>query len=686
MKVQVGWLRELVDLPVEPAKLADDLTLVGLAVDGVEGAGDAAVLDIDVTTNRVDCMNVHGIAREASVIYARTLKPLALDFPESGAPAAEAWTVEIEAPDLCPRFCGRVLDVRIGPSPAWIRERLEAVGVRPINNVVDLTNYVMMEMGQPMHAFDLAKIPDRRLIVRWNRPGEKLTTLDGQERTLAGSTRIGVIGGTAGGLGLAGVMGGASSEVSESTRTIALEAAYWDPPSIRRGAKALGMHTEASHRFERGADPEAPPVALARMAHLMAKIGAGTVWPGLIDRRAAPPRRVAVSLRPERIQGLVGTDVPAAESRRILDGLGFRLEGADRGPWSVEVPTWRGDVSREVDLVEEVARHHGLDGVPSTIPPATRVEGLRPAQRRDRTIREALAGAGLTEVITYAFVGEEPAEGVGPRPEVVRLANPLSTAQNVLRNQLVFPGLVAALRHNLRQGRRDVALFEVGRVFHGEADSVREFDRLGILLAGRTPHHWSPGQGARPVDFFDLKGVLERLFEQLGVAPPEMAAASGSLAGVLHPGQAVVLAGGKGGGPVEFAGAIHPELAARFELKDPTFVAEIDPDRLDAAGAVRARALPRFPAVDRDLSVLVPRNAGAQAVTAAIREAAGPLLRDVRVVDRYDRPPVPPDRVSLTLALTYQDPARTLTGEEVQEAMERVVAALRPRGWDIRGE
>ncbi|HEU0105137.1 MAG TPA: phenylalanine--tRNA ligase subunit beta, partial [Vicinamibacteria bacterium] len=408
MKVPVGWVREFVDFTAEVPRLADDLTLAGLAVDGIEGKGDDAVLDLDVTTNRVDCMNVYGVAREVSVLYGSALRPLPADIREEGPPASVAWTIDVEAPELCPRFCGRVLDVRVGPSPAWLRGRLEQVGVRPINNVVDLTNYVMIEMGQPMHAFDLARMPEARIVVRWARPGEKLLTLDGQERTLQG--RIGVIGGTRGALGLAGVMGGASSEVSESTRTVALEAAYWDPPSIRRAAKALGMHTEASHRFERGADPEAPPVALARLAHLLAKIGAGTTRPGLIDRYLAPRPRTRVSLRPGRITSVLGAPVAVSESRRILSGLGFTV-GEPSEAWTVDVPTWRGDVTREIDLVEEIARHHGLGRIPSTIPPSARVEGLRPAQRRDRKVREVLAGAGLIEVITYSFVSADGALG-----------------------------------------------------------------------------------------------------------------------------------------------------------------------------------------------------------------------------------------------------------------------------------
>jgi phenylalanyl-tRNA synthetase beta chain len=683
MKVPIGWLREFVDFTAEVPRLADDLTLAGLAVDGIEGKGDDAVLDLDVTTNRVDGMNVYGVAREVSVLYSVALRPLPVDIREEGPPASVAWTVDIEAPELCPRFCGRVMDVRVGPSPAWLRGRLEQVGVRPINNVVDLTNYVMIEMGQPMHAFDLAKMPEARVIVRWNRPGEKVVTLDGQERTLPG--RVGVIGGTRGALGLAGIMGGASSEVSESTRTIALEAAYWDPPSIRRAAKALGMHTEASHRFERGADPEAPPPALARLAHLLAKIGAGTTRPGLIDRYVAPRPRTRVALRPGRITSVLGTPVAVSESRRILSGLGFTV-GEPSEAWTVDVPTWRGDVTREIDLVEEIARHHGLGRIPSTIPPSARVEGLRPAQRRDRKVREVLAGAGLIEVITYSFVSAEAA--FGPAPQHLRLANPLSAEQAVLRPSTVFPGLLSALRTNLRQGRHDVRLFELGRVFgldRAFPEAAPEEPRLGLILAGRAPGHWSAA--ARTVDFYDVKGLVELLAVRFGVGRPDFQELRGpSWDGVLHPNQSAQLAPLRPGRPPEYVGLLHPDLVARLELKEAPLVAELDPARFDVGAPIRVRALDRFPAVERDVAVVVEAAVPAADVLAEIRRAAGPLLREVHVVDKYDRPPVPAGRVSLTVALAYQDPARTLTGDEVQSSVDAIVVALRARGWDIRGE
>jgi phenylalanyl-tRNA synthetase beta chain len=672
VKILVSWLREFVDAPADVRKLGDDLTAAGLAVDGVEARGDDAVLDLDITTNRVDCMNVYGVAREVSVLYGTPLSPLPVTFVEKGAPASEAWAVEVQAPDLCPRFCGRVLDVRIGPSPDWMRSRLEAAGVRPINNVVDLTNYVLMEMGQPTHAFDLGKIPGARLEVRWARAGERVVTLDGQARDLRAG--IGVIAGPAGVLTLAGIMGGASTEVSDQTRTIALEAAYWDPLSIRRSAKALGMHTEASHRFERGADPEAPPMALARIAHLAERIGAGTTRPGLVDHYVRKVPRRTVSFRPARATALLGAPVAVADARRILTGLGFAVGKPESDAVQVEVPTWRSDAGREVDLIEEVGRHQGLNRLPSTIPAAGGAEGLRPEQVCDRRMRDVLAGAGLDEVITYSFV---PAGG--PLPAGPVLANPLSEDHKVLRTSLVWPGLLTVMRTNLRQSRADLRLFEIGRVF--ESLGGRERGRVALLMTGAAAplHH---AERPRPADFFDLKGVLDVLAARLGVGRLEMAREGAP--DFLHPGQSATVRLGER--TIGYAGALHPDRAAEWEARGQVFVAEIDIEALPSAAAVRARLLPRFPAVERDLSVLCDAEAAAVDVWDVVHAAGGLRLQAAEVTARYDRPPVPPGRVSLTFRLVFQDPSRTLTGDEVQAAMDAVVAALRARGYEIRGE
>jgi phenylalanyl-tRNA synthetase beta chain len=675
MKLPVSWLREFVDAPEEPARIGEDLTMAGFELGDIEGTGDDAVLDLDVTTNRVDAMNVYGLAREVAVIYSRPLRPLELSFTESGTPAPEALAVEIEAPDLCPRFSARVLDVRLGPSPAWMQERLEQVGVRPINNVVDLSNYVMLEMGHPSHAFDLARVPSARLLIRWAREGEELETLDEVERKL--SARTGVVAGPEAPLALAGIMGGASSEVSDETRTIALEAAYWDPLTIRRAAKALGMHTEASHRFERGADPNGTVTATARTAHLLEKLGAGTTRPGLIDVVPEPLVRRQVGFRAARANAVLGTDVPPERGPEILTGLGFELQEKGRGEWTATVPTWRGDVSREADLVEEIGRHHGLDKIVSTIPASLGVGHLGAGQAEERAVRDLLVGAGLTETITYAFVDRAGGANVEP----VRIANPLADQQSVLRTSLLVPGLLEALETNVRQGRRDVALFELGRVFLPARGLPAEERRLALLLSGAgRAGYWS--EPARPVDPFDAKGILELLFERLGAGRIILDEAR-PRPDILHPGQsaAVVL----DGEAIGWLGALRPGVR---EEKDPVVVAELALDPLieDSGRADRFEALARFPSVERDLSVLAAAGAAAGGLVETVREAAGGLLRRVDVKNRYDRPPVPAGRVSVLLGLLYQHPERTLTSEEVQASVEAVIRELRKAGLEIRGE
>ncbi len=679
MRVPLTWLGEFVDIGVEPGRLAEDLTLAGLAVDAIDKIGAETVLDLDITTNRVDCMNVYGVAREVAALYGKVLRPLDIGFKETGSRAETALAVSIEAPDLCPRFCARVLDVRLGASPQWLRNRLDLVGVRAINNVVDLTNYVMMEMGQPSHAFDLGRLPESRLVVRWARPGETLTTLDGIGRTLG--TNVGVVSGPLGPLALAGIMGGASSEVSESTTSVALEAAYWEPLAIRRASRALGMHTEASHRFERGADPEGPTTATARLAHLLEKIGAGTARPGLIDVAAAAVPRRTVFWRPARVATVLGAEVSEEESRRVLTALGFGLGAPTGGAVVVTVPTWRGDVTREVDLVEEVGRHHGLHTVPSSLPPAATPGGLKPFQRTERAIRDVLVGAGLVEVINPPFVSDdEAAPSPGPR---LALANPLAEDQGVLRSSLAVPGLLRNLRTNLRHGRRDVRLFEMGRVFSGDPRSPREHRHLAMLLAGPARlAHWS--EPSRNMDFFDGKGLLEVLFRRLGVGRFELS--SQDLPGFLHPGRSARLVFRDAS--VGQIGALHPDLAETWELRDETFIAELDLESILGAGAEVARfaTLPKYPAVHRDLSVLCGNDVPSAALEQWVQQAGGSLLTAVVVADRYDRPPVPEGKVSLTLTLRYQAKERTLTGEEVQASVEEVVAALKVRGAEIRGE
>jgi len=680
MKIPFSWLKEYVDVTDEPERLGARLTDVGLALDGLERDGKDVVLDIDVTTNRVDCMNVYGLAREVALIYGSPLRPLALDFAEQGAPAASALKVEIEAPELCLRFCARVFDVTMGSSPQWLQDRLAQVGVRSISNVVDLTNYVMLELGQPSHAFDLERLPEARLVARWAREGEQLTTLDGQQRTL--TARVGVVAGAQEALALAGVMGGLSSEIHGGTRVMALEAANWDPLSIRRASKRLGLHTEASHRFERGADYDAAPLGIARIGHLAAKLGALRARPGLIDVVGRPASRCTLALRSQRVDALLGVAVPAVETERILKGLGFEPQSSPAG-WKIDVPGWRHDVLREIDVVEEVARHRGLASIPNTLPPANGAGTLAAQQKLERLVRRTLADLGFDEAINYVFVPEtdwtveQPAE---------RMQNPLSAEQAVLRTSLI-PGLVRNLQTSLRHGRRDVALFEIGRAY-GPAGEPR---RLALLMAGA----WRERGLARAqaADLVDLQGALETLLQRLGLGPLDLLAEPQApwqawVGTHLHPhrfghpsldGQALgVLA------------ELHPRAAEALDLKDRTLVAEIDLDALLGLVArrpiVRTRPLERFPSIERDLAVLWPKGKAAAGVLAATRSSGGAKLRTAVVVDRYDpKPDDPSGRVSLTVRLRFADAERTLEAALVDAAVADVVVALRALGAEIRG-
>ncbi len=670
MRVQLGWVKEFADVPVETDRLAEDLTLAGLAVDAVEGSGDDAILDLDITTNRVDAMNVYGIAREVAVLYGSELKPPDVGFEEAGSPASEALSIEIQAPDLCPRFAARVFDVKLGASPSWLVDRLEAVGVRPINNIVDLTNYVMMEMGQPTHAFDLDRIESGKLRVRWAAEGERLVTLDEMEREL--HPLAGVVADATGPLALAGVMGGASSEVGDTTGRVALEAAYWVPLAIRRAARSLAMHTEASHRFERGADRNAPIVGLDRIAHLLVETGAGTVRPGLIDEHPGRREQDTIRLRPTQVERVLGDAVAEDRQRAILSGLGFSASaGSDR--W--RVPTWRDDVTREVDLIEEVARHHGLGRVPSTLPAARLFSGLSRRQTRERRLRRYLVGAGLTELINHTFVPRD-RDGAD-----VVVANPLSVELGSLRSSLIR-GLLDALAANERQGRSDVGVFEIGRVFIPGEDRPREELRLGVLVAGSfEPSHWSRPRVA--ADLFEIKGLVTGIAGHLDA---ELSVATGDVPETLHPGRSgrVYL----GTEPIGTLGELHPDAVRDRGLKGRPLVLEIALASLLDAGreARRFQNLPRFPAVARDLSIVCDASLPASELTASVRAAAGKRLASLGFKDRYAGKAIPTGKVGLTLALRFTDPDRTLTGDEVQESMTGVVGALKELGAEIRGE
>ena len=704
MRILVSWLREFVTLPLGPsadgsgrpagiAELADLLTMRGFEVGAIEPwpsgptdpAGPAgsdtlpdAVLDLEITTNRPDCLSVLGIAREVATMYATDLR---VPGPWSTGDEGEAIAVTIEedAADLCPRYVAALADVDVGPSPRWLAARLEAADVRPINNVVDVTNYVMLELGHPMHAFDLETLAGPGIRVRRAWAGDTIRTLDGVERRL--DPEMLVIADVAQPHAVAGVMGGADSEVGSATRTIVLEAAYFNPISVRRTSKRIGLSTDASYRFERGADVEAPLAAMGRARQLLAAIGAGQPRGPVVDRYPSPPSPIVVRLRHARIGRLLGQTIDEAFVAPTLTRLGFdpQQEPASDPPvWRVAVPTFRVDVRREEDLIEEVARHHGYDRLPTTFPaltqPAPPPGGWR---ARDHLVRQLLTGCGFSEAITYGFIEREPARAIHPhQDDIVALRNPLSEKGAVLRPSLL-PGLVDSLIHNRRRERQDIRLFEVGSRFrHGDGETPT----LALAMTGdAVPRHWSGP--VRKTDLFDLTGVLARLCEGFGGG----ATFEPDTAGHLVPGRTArvqLSIDGRTGETTVLGtvGQLDPAFAHARGLtgSDEVYVAELDlrPLTTGAFDHLRATPVPRYPSITRDLSLEIDDALPAMRVRDTIRAAAGPVLVGIKEIDRYQGTGVAAGTVSQSMRLTFRAPDRTLTDTEVQAATDDVVRAL----------
>jgi len=619
-----------------------------------------------------------GIAREASAIWGVAMKSGSGTrdrgsdrIPDPGQRIPEL-DVLIEAPDLCPRYCAQVFQVRVASSPPWLQQRLEAAGVRPINNIVDVTNYVMLEIGQPMHAFDFERLAQRRIVVRRARAKESIRTLDGVDRRL--DEDMLVIADAERPIAVGGVMGGADSEISTATTTIALESAYFEPTSVRRTSKRLGLKTEASARFERGGDVELPATAIARAAELFAQIGAATPVSPTVDQYPAPRERRQLQLRSSRIARLLGQVVPADDVPRYLAPLGFEVVASNGdGTWDVTVPSFRVDVLREEDLIEEVGRHYGFDRLPVRFPPLEAAQAPPdPIVVRDRLIRQTLTAAGFSEAMTFAFIERHAAlPFCEPAVEPTAIQNPLSEKFAVLRPSLL-PGLIDSCAHNRRRGRKDIQLFEIGSRFgsSGEGRAVA-FAWMGAA----TLPHWSGA--SRSVDFFDAKGTVELLCRAFGAGAIDVAP---SHATYLARGRAAEVS--SGGTRLGLVGQLVPTIgeARGLVAGEDVYVGEIDLEalaRVAAGDNLRAQSLPRYPSIVRDISIVVDETLPAAAVRGTIRATAPFTLVSISEFDRYQGKGVPEGRVSLSLRLTFRDLDRTLTDDEVQAATERIVDALR---------
>jgi phenylalanyl-tRNA synthetase beta chain len=650
------------------------------------------VLELEITPNRPDTLGVYGVARE---VHAATGADLAAP-PWSDDPAAAdlrtappGIAVSVESPDICPRFTARVFEgVTIAESPPWLKARLMAAGQRPINNVVDITNYVMLLTSHPLHAFDADRIAAGRLNVRRARAGETLTTLDGVVRVL--DPDIVVIEDGEGATSLAGVMGGERSEVAPDTTRVLLEVAVWDGPNINRTSTRLNLRSEASSRFEKGLSPEGCLEAQAVATRLMLELTGARLVPGTVDVGGAGPAPAVIRLRDARVEGLLGMAVPRERSRAILEALGFAVAEAADG-LDVTVPHFRrNDVTREADLVEEVARLGALEDLPATIQPnrTGRAGGLTAAQRLRRRTEDVLVGLGLHEIVGWSFTEPSVLDRLllpagDPLRDIVELSNPLSEAQSILRPTLLTSLLdVAAL--NRARGAGDLALFEVGTVYrNGDGPLADEHLALGALLTGAAlPASWRDAAAPR-ADFFTAKGVLEAVMTTLRadwrVEPAQRP--------FLHPGRAAAVR--VGADPVGFLGELHPRVAAAWDFEEPVAVFAIDLDRVLpplAEEIEKYRDVTSFPSLRQDIAVVVADDVPAQRVLDVARAAGAPALAGAEVFDVYRGAQLGPGRVSLALHLEFRASDRTLTDEDVAPVRERVVAALREQvGGELRG-
>ncbi|MDI3257546.1 MAG: phenylalanine--tRNA ligase subunit beta [Kyrpidia sp.] len=644
---------------------------------------DDAVLELDLTPNRSDCLSMVGVAHELSAVLDR---PLRLpDWSEGGiGQGPSPVRIALETPQ-CRRYAAQVIEgARPVPSPLWMQMRLLAAGVRPIDAVVDATNYVMLELGQPLHAFDFDEVRGGRIRVRSGRTGERLRTLDGVDRGLDPSMIV--IADEERAIGLAGVMGGENSEITKKTTRIVLESAWFDPGSVRRTSRRLGLRSEASLRFEKGVDPEVIPLALARASRFIVDHAGGRLVGAPVDEGAFRDDRKVVIVRPDKINDWLGVRMAPDEMGKFLKRLGFAVDRSDTAAWRVEIPSRRRDISREIDLAEEVARLYGYDRIPATMPEGQATAARRTPQQRVReSIRRFLTDIGCFEVWTYALQNPaslEPFAGI-QSPAPVALMHPMSEERSALRTTLL-PGLLDVTAYNVRRDQRDVAIFEIGRVFWAKEAPLRtlpeERELAAVLVCGRFGLH-GLGFSGQKADFFAIKGVAEAILEQLGL---EAEFVPGIREG-LHPGRtARILAGGES---VGWAGALHPDVEERWEVPEVYYL------ELDIQGLVPLlqrestyRPLPKYPGVSRDLALLVPRDRAAKEVEEWIRRYGGAWLEDVQLFDVYEGTQVPGGFKSLAFRLSYRSEDRTLTDEEVNDALRRMVKALGDLGVQLRAE
>jgi len=676
MKISPHWLRDFVDIPVDYLRLADELTLAGVAVEGISGEGDATVYEMEITTNRPDAMNHYGVAREVSALNDKDLKPIEPKLPPSQGKSAV--TIDIQEPELCPRFTAReIRGVTIRPSLSSIASRLQLLDQRPISNAVDATNYVLWESGKPTHVFDLDLLEGRRLVIRRAQTGETLKTLDGVERSL--STEDLVVADAKRPVGLAGVMGGFDTMITERTKNILIESAWWDPVTVRRMSKRHGLHTDASHRFERGADFESTVASTNRVAELIISSGGGTLIGDVIDVIARKLDLAPVELDLREVHRILGEKLSTLEINRILTRLGFTVLPGSEDTYLVHIPSWRLDIEREIDIIEELARLHGYDKFPNTLPAYSGEVRDLPDAQKDARLRSSLLALGYNETISLTFISKEDARRFSTVPEL-DLANPISDEASVMRTSMV-PSMLNMLAYNLNRGSDNVRLFESGTVFEASGEKSLEMKRIAIGATGSAVES-GVHQAARPFSFFDLKGDIESLLAPFShwTLYYDAQAVNEKSADYYHPGRSAraVL----DGATVAQFGQIYPDVAAARKLRQDVFVAEIYLDRLyqHDLRQVRYEALPRFPAVERDFSFVFDDGVEFEKIHQSVAGLGIAELRSFVPVEIFRGEQVGAGKYSILMRAKLQSSERTLRDDEVAQWAGQIVKALEALG------
>lgn len=664
---------------------------VPLGADIVEVLGlDDIILELELTPNRSDCLAMLNVAREVAALTGGKLSLPTITKSEQGGPAATKATVEIAEPGLCKRYVARIIeDVKIQKSPMWLQHRLLAAGVRPINNIVDITNYVMMEMGQPLHAFDYDMLTDNKIIVRKPQAGEELITLDGQKRLL--NSEMLIIADGAKPVALAGVMGGLETEVTDKTKTILLESAHFNPVSIRRTAQALNMRSEASLRFEKNVDIDKANLVADRAVQLMQLLGAGTPVPGHIDCYPETTARYPLALRLVRVNQVLGTSLSASQIEEILHALQIDIVKKDTNGWSIVPPSYRGDLEKEIDIIEEVARLHGYDEIPTTLPQGDTTQGMRSREQQLRhRIYDLMIAQGLFEVITYSFINPRHLDWLGVSADddlrkTVNVKNPLSEEQGIMRTTII-PGLLDTVMKNINKRNKNLKLFELGKIytqggFPSSTVLPEEKLVLGAAVTGRKEKTWAYGE--EEYNFYYLKGVIENILTNLGIA--DYSFKQINTISWFHPGRtAQLIIGDREAGTL---GEINPLVLDKYGIDQRVVAMQLDLELVIALAQDRPiyQAIARYPALSRDLAVVVPEKIAADKIAGIIARVGENLLRQIRMFDLYRGKQVMEGYKSLAYSLTWQADDRTLTDEEVNALHQEIEVALsRELGADLR--